>query len=201
MDYVLFDLGSRSSRLTAAQSQGDDLYLYDKPPKPPAMPCRWFLICGYRIAGRAGPNGHDGQTGATNQRKGSRITLQGYLSSKTTSLQRLPLFKGCLQSLKATLWKLKARPAKTHLRAVTKVHLLLYAPEVAIPDQSILILGQAPPATSWLGTPRRIRCGERRRKWPGGHAALESVRLSPVFWRFIWLLRCGNAFCSSFLQS
>src|SRR5450755_272416 len=97
MDYVLFDLGSRSSRLTAAQSQGDDLYLYDKPPKPPAMPCRWFLICGYRIAGRAGPDtATTDRQGATNQRKGSRITLQGSLSSKTTSLQRL-------QSLNATL--------------------------------------------------------------------------------------------------
>jgi hypothetical protein len=104
----LFDLGSRSSRLTAAQSQGDDLYLYDKPPKPPAMPCRWFLICGYRIAGRAGPT-RPRRTGATNQRKGSRITLQGYLSSKTTSL----LFKDCLASEALSLFKgcLKAKGA------------------------------------------------------------------------------------------
>ena len=31
-------------------SKGDDFYLYDKPPKPPAMPCRWFLIFGDVLA-------------------------------------------------------------------------------------------------------------------------------------------------------
>jgi hypothetical protein len=47
-------------------------------------------------------------------------------------------------------------------------------------------------------------------KRPASHAvehvtrkthAPKNDRLSPVLWRFICLLRCGNAFCSSFLQS
>jgi hypothetical protein len=148
----LFDLGSRSSRLTAAQSQGDDLYLYDKPPKPPAMPCRWFLICGYRIAGRAGPDT------ATTDRQGPRISAKARGSpSKATSLQRLPLFKDYLSSKATSLQRLPPKPKGYPLKAEGAASEDPFAggdesPSAAVRPRS----SDSRPihSDSWAGTPR-----------------------------------------------
>jgi hypothetical protein len=65
--------------------KGDDFYLYDKPPKPPAMPCRWLLIYGDRVCAAAGgfgsgqpaPSRGAGESGRRRRTRQARRELSG----------------------------------------------------------------------------------------------------------------------------